>query len=129
MLAVDTNIVVRYLVGDGSVEFAKSVNIIESNQVSIAPTVLLEAEWVLRDLYALARRDVPSAFERFVGLPTVSVSEPGAVRKAMALADSGQDFADALHLAQVVEQEAFVTFDKALAKRTKRFSDNAVRLA
>jgi predicted nucleic-acid-binding protein len=129
MLAIDTNIVVRYLVGDGGTEFARSVDIVESNEVSIALTVLLETEWVLRDVYAFRRGDVLAAFERLLGLPTVSVSEPGVVRKAMALAVSGLDFADALHLAQVVKQEAFVTFDKALVKRAKRLGSIAVRLA
>jgi predicted nucleic acid-binding protein len=129
MLAIDTNIVVRYIAGDGGDEFTRAIDIIENNRVSIALTVMLETEWVLRDVYEIPRGDVLSAFAKLFGLPTVSIVEPGVLRKAMTLAGSGLDFADALHVAQVGERDTFVTFDKALAKRASRRGDSAVKLA
>ena len=129
MLAIDTNIVVRYLAGDGGDEFTRAIDIIENNQVSIAVTVMLETEWVLRDVYEIPRGEVLAAFTKLVGLPTVSIAEPAVLRKAMTLADSGLDFAEALHVAQVAERDTFVTFNKALAKRAARQSGVAVKLA
>jgi predicted nucleic-acid-binding protein len=129
MIAIDTNIVVRYVVGDGGDEFVRAVRIIESNPVSIAMTVVLETEWVLRDAYDFSRAEVLSAFARLLGLPTVSVAEPLVVRRALDYAEQGLDFADALHLAQAAECEAFVTLDRPLARKAKRLTEARVRLA
>ena len=129
MLAIDTNIVVRYVVGDGGDEFVRAVSVVENNQVSIGVTVVLETEWVLRDVYDFSRAEVLSAFTRLFGLPTVSVAEPPAVRRALDYAERGLDFADALHLAQAGECEAFVTFDKPLARKAGRLADARVRFA
>ncbi len=120
MFAIDTNIVVRYVAGEGGAEFTRAVDIVENNPVSISLTVVLETEWVLRDAYEVPRDDVLSAFEGLFGLPNVSVSEPLVMRKAITLARSGVDFAAALHVAQLAEREIFATFDKALAKRASR---------
>jgi hypothetical protein len=59
----------------------------------------------------------------------VNLVDPGAVQRAMTLATSGMDFANALHLAQSRVCEAFFTFDKRLAKRASRGAGVAVRLA
>jgi predicted nucleic-acid-binding protein len=129
MLAIDTNVLVRYVVGDGGGEFARAVNVVENNAVWIALTVVLETEWVLRDVYEFSRVEVLSSLARLFGLPTVSVAEPLVVGRAMKLAQSGMDFADALHLAQAPEKATFVTFDKALVKRGSRHVGLAVKLA
>jgi predicted nucleic-acid-binding protein len=119
MLAVDTNVVVRYVVGDGGEQFGRAVDILENNDVSIALTVVLELEWVLRDAYEFAREDVLVALQKVFGLPTVTLKDQRIVGKAMKFAASGVDFADALHLAQAGECEAFVTFDKRLFRKAK----------
>jgi predicted nucleic-acid-binding protein len=129
MLAVDTNVLVRYVVGDGGGQFARAVAILENNDVSIASTVVLETEWVLRDAYEYGREEVLSALTRVFGLPTVTLADSGSVHGAMALAASGMDFADALHLAQSDECKAFITFDKRLAKRARYLGGVPVRLA
>jgi predicted nucleic-acid-binding protein len=129
MLAVDTNIVVRYVVGDGGEQFGRAVDILENNEVSIALTVVLETEWVLRDAYEFAREDVLATLEKVFGLPTVTLRDQGIVRKAMNLTASGMDFADALHLAQAGECEAFVTFDKHLVRKAKGLIDTPVKPA
>src|SRR3954447_1803360 len=50
MLAIDTNLVARYLTGDHpSIEKAKAV--IDGEEVFVSTTVMLEAEWVLRSAY------------------------------------------------------------------------------
>jgi predicted nucleic acid-binding protein len=129
MLAIDTNIVVRYVLGNGGDEFLRAVNVVENNQVSIAVTVVLETEWVLRDVYEFSSAEVLSALTKLFGLPTVSVAEPTAVRRALDYAELGLDFADALHLAQAVQCQAFVTFDKRLARKAGRLAEGRVRLA
>ena len=51
MLAVDTNVIVRYLTGDDAEQFAKASALIRSEDVYVCTTVLLETEWVLRRGY------------------------------------------------------------------------------
>jgi len=121
--------VVRYVVGDGGDEFVRAANVVENNQVSIAVAVVLETEWVLRDVYEFSRAELLSAFTRLFGLPTVSVAEPPAVRRALDYAEQGLDFADALDLAQAVECEAFVTLDRPFARKARRLTGVKVRLA
>jgi predicted nucleic acid-binding protein len=128
MLAIDTNIVVRYVVGDGGDEFVRAVRVIESNPVSIAVTVVLETEWVLRDAYDFSRAEVSPP------LRGCSDCRPFRLRSrwscgALDYAEQGLDFADALHLAQATECEAFVTLDRPLARKAKRLTEARVRLA
>ena len=114
MLAIDTNIVVRYVTGDGGDEFARAVHIIENNPVLLSLTVVLETEWLLRDAYEFPRDDILSAFESLFGLPNVAVVEPLVLRRTITLAQSGLDFADALHVAQLSAE------DKSLSPSTRR---------
>jgi predicted nucleic-acid-binding protein len=90
-------------------------------------TVILEAEWVLRDAYEMPRDDVIRELRRFCGLERVTVGAADAVAHAFDYAERGLDVADALHLAQSSECE--VTLDKPLARKAKRLSDSLVRLA
>jgi predicted nucleic-acid-binding protein len=48
MLAVDTNVMVRYLTGDDAEQFAKASALIRDEDIYVGTTVLLETEWVLR---------------------------------------------------------------------------------
>jgi len=129
MLAVDTNVVVRYLVKDDEAQLARATEIVESGPIFISPTVILESEWVLRSFYDFSRSAVIDALKAFCGAPDVKVGEAAAVKRAFQLAERGLDFADALHLAQAQGCEAFVTFDKRLAKKAGELDGLVVRLA
>ena len=129
MLAIDTNVVVRYLVGDGGEQFRRAVQILESNEISISLTVVLETEWVLRDAYEYDRDDVLAALRNVLGLPTVTIREDRVARDAIDLAASGLDFADAMHLAQSGGCSAFVTFDKRLVRKARGLIDFPVKPA
>ena len=59
----------------------------------------------------------------------VTVGEADDIRRALDCAERGLDLADALHLAQASECEAFVTLDKPLARKARRLNDVRVRLA
>ena len=129
VLAVDTNIVVRYLVKDDDSQSSRARDILRSGPIFIPLTVLLECEWVLRSLYGFSPSAVIGALEAFCGASGVAVGEAAAVKRAFRLAEQGLDFADALHLALAHGCEAFVTFDKRLAKRARRSDGIVVRTA
>ena len=112
MLAVDTNIVVRYLTADDPEQFAKVRALIDGEDIFVCKTVLLETEWVLRRGYRFSRDRIIAALTAFAGLPRVTLEDPALAAKALDWLARGMDFADALHLAKAEGCEAFVSFDR-----------------
>jgi len=129
MLAIDTNVVVRYLTGDHPDQSARAKAIVDSQAVFVATTVLLEVEWVLRSARGYAPGRLAHALTAFAGLPTVTLEHPSRCAAALEAMASGRDFADALHLAAAQDCYAFVTFDVAFAKSAKGLGGVEVRLA
>jgi predicted nucleic-acid-binding protein len=120
VIAVDTNVVVRYLVEDDVAQTDRAEVVLRSGAVLMPKTVILETEWVLRVRYQLNRAAIASGLRRLLGLPGVTVEDPGAVARALELFDQGFDFADALHVASSRPAGAFATFDHALRRRAWR---------
>ncbi len=127
MLAVDTNVVVRFLTADDPKQSQRAFALIRDTPVWVAKTVLLETEWVLRSLYGFGVERVAAAFQDLVGLPTVHVEDARAVQRALGWFAAGLDFADALHLASRDRAEAFVTFDDNFRKRAGRLTKVPIR--
>lgn len=120
MLAVDTNIIVRYLVGDDPAQAEKAGRLIGHEPVFIPRSVMLETEWVLRGVYELPAGQVIHSLRALAGLPDVTVEDAPMVARAMDWAEAGMDFADALHLAASTKCSRFVTFDKRFARAGTR---------
>ena len=127
MLAVDANVLIRFLTRDDIGQAARAARVLSREEVWLAKTVLLETEWVLRSLYSQPAHIVASALRKLLGLPRVRVEDPRAVAKALDWVDSGLDFADALHLASCGESTAFATFDERFAKRAPASSQASPR--
>lgn len=116
MRAIDTNVLVRFLTKDDPEQYAKARTLIERGDIFVATTVLLEVEWVLRSGYAYARLDIINALRSFAGIANVTLESPGVTAQALAWAETGMDFADALHLASSSGYGSFCTFDAKLIK-------------
>ncbi|HEY8873519.1 MAG TPA: type II toxin-antitoxin system VapC family toxin [Stellaceae bacterium] len=127
MLAVDTNVIVRYLTRDDAAQFAKADALVKNNDVYVCTTVLLETEWVLRRGYGFSRAEILDALVAFAGLPRVTLEDPALAARALDWMSRGMDFADALHLAKADGCEAFVSFDRRLARLAKRVGGATVR--
>jgi predicted nucleic-acid-binding protein len=127
MLAIDTNLVVRYLAGDHPEQSQKARALIDGEMVFVGATVLLESEWVLRSVYGFSSLEVSKALTAFAGLPNVAVEDAALAAKALDWAARGMDFADALHLARAQGCDAFASFDRRLAKAAKALSDIEIR--
>ena len=112
MLALDTNVVVRYLTGDDPEQAARARAAIDAGPVFVSTTVLLECDRVLRSVYGFGGEEVAAALRAFAGLPTVSVESPAMLAEALERAAAGMDLADALHLGAAVRCEAMLTFDR-----------------
>lgn len=116
MIAIDTNVVVRYLTGDHPEQSLRACAIVDGQQVFVAVTVVLETEWVLRSAYGYPRVKTVGALRAFCGLPTVSVEDADCVADAMNLTEKSLDFGDALHLVRTAQHERFITFDRKFIK-------------
>jgi predicted nucleic-acid-binding protein len=126
MIAVDTNVLVRLVTGDDPVQEADSRLLFARESIWIAKTVLLETAWVLSSLYRFEDRAVCDALTRLLGLKNVKVEDEQGVAAALAMNAQGIDIADAMHLASRPRDTAFVTLDKAFARRAKRLGIPAV---
>ena len=127
MLAVDTNVIVRYLTRDHPQQSRKAKTLIDSEHVFVCATVLLETEWVLRSVYGFTPTEIVKALTAFAGLPGVILEDEAMIAKALDWTARGMDFADALHLVKAQGSDAFVSFDRRLARTAKELSDIAVR--
>lgn len=114
MLAVDTNVIVRYLTGDDPQQFARAKALIDAGDVFVPTTVLLETEWVLRSLYRYTRLRIAEGLRSLAGLAEIKLEEASIAAQALAWFEGGLDFADALHLAKSAHCDAMLTFDRAL---------------
>ena len=122
MIAVDTNVVVRFLVRDDAKQAARAAELIRSNEIWISKTVLLETEWVLRSLYRFSPQSLAGALRALAGLERVFLEDEMAVAKALEWFQQGLDFADALHLASADNARQFATFDGKLARQARRMT-------
>lgn len=124
MIAVDTNVVVRLLVGDHAAQAARARALLAAgHEVFISPTVLLETEWVLRAAYRYTAAQIAPFLRALLGLPGVQTPAPARVSMALDAYELGLDFADGLHVFLSEEATAFYTFDVDFRKRAKRLQN------
>ena len=120
MIGVDTNLLVRILTDDDPIQARRAVKVLQSGDIYITKTVLLETEWVLRHAYEIEKATVKKGFLKLLGLPNVSVEDPDSVAQAISWYENNFDFADALHLASSEKCEKFATFDSAFIKKARK---------
>jgi predicted nucleic-acid-binding protein len=120
MLAVDTNVVIRFLTGDDTPQHRRAVALFAEHTIWLAKTVLLESEWVLRSAFGFEAAEIARAFHGLIRLPDVRCEDFSAVSAAVAALEKGMDFADALHFVSSREasiEEGFASFDARFVKR------------
>lgn len=123
MIALDTNVLVRYLVADdpGQAELAHEVIAqarAAGNKVFLSQIVLCELAWVLAGAYKAAKKDVLYALNLLSDDPGFVCDDPYRVRRAIdRYAGGTADFSDYL-LAEVnADAGAAVTYTFAKALR------------
>lgn len=116
MMAIDTNIIVRYVLKDDKCQAEAAIRFLKHNRCLLLPTVVLETVWVLSSKkgYALPREIVIERIQHIAGLPNVTVQEALALRFALKSYAAGMDFADALHLGLSGACSGFATLDQKM---------------
>ena len=112
--SVDTNIVLRLLMGDEPAQ-SKKAKLCFDEPVLITISVLIETGWVLRSHYGLDRQQICTLFGSLDDYSTVTFEREGEVRWALSRFASGGDLADLLHVAASADTTKFVTFDRGVA--------------
>lgn len=124
MIAVDTNIIVRFLVRDDETQAEAAYRRLKRAETDreslfVPLVVLLETIWVLGSAYGKSRNEVLDCIEDMRRMPVFEFEKDGAVERLLADGrSSGADLADVLiaHSAQANGCEAGITFDKGAAK-------------
>ena len=126
MIAIDTNVVARYLTGDHPDQSPRARALVDGRPVFLPVTAVLEAEWVLRSAYGYAATEVIAALRAFGGLPGVTVEDASVVAEALDRAERGMDFADALHLGRSAHCEGFASFDRKFVEAAQSAGYQAI---
>jgi predicted nucleic-acid-binding protein len=126
--ALDANIVVRLMIGDDPKQARAAEKLVASEPCTVAASVLMECEWVLRAGYCLDAKLIAASLRDFLGLHNIDASDPVLTQIALQGYDAGLDFADALHAARRLDGETFATFDKQLVQRAPKAGVLGVKL-
>jgi len=122
--ALDTNVLVRYLVEDDAVQVATARRFIrrcvtEGQALFIPVTVSLELEWVLRSNFGFGKDAVVQTLSDLLSSTELSFESERALEVALLLYKEGSaDYSDCLHIALAVEagEQPLWTFDKVASK-------------
>jgi predicted nucleic-acid-binding protein len=128
MIGLDTNILVRYLAQDDSVQSPKATKIIEGDLTEDRPgfislVAMIETVWVLDRIYRLSNPELATVVERMLQADTLSIQNEQEVFTAMIALKTGKGpFADALigALGTWAGCTSTLTFDQKAA-RLKEF--------
>jgi predicted nucleic-acid-binding protein len=124
MKAIDTNILVRFLVGDDELQARKVYNIfkrVEANKGELFVPILvaLELIWVLESVYEIPRKEIINSISELLLMPILKFENLSILQKFTHNAlESKYDLSDLLIAHSAIEQgcESVITFDKKASK-------------
>jgi predicted nucleic-acid-binding protein len=122
VIAVDTNVLLRLLVGDDPSQAAKARRLFDradaqQKTIWVSDTVLVELVWTLARAYSRDRADIVKALRTLSSHATVVLESAAAVRDATDAFERGRaDFADCFLCikAQMVGCDEVATFDRGM---------------
>lgn len=121
-LAIDTNVLARALVDDGSEQARRSRTLLSEREVFLPDSVLLETEWLLRSIMKLDRIHINRTFGTLLASANIRFSDRRGLADVVASHGAGLDFADAMHLHASKECDGLATFDADFRRRAKKIA-------
>jgi predicted nucleic-acid-binding protein len=124
MAALDTNVLVRFLVEDDVAQLAIAKKLIDQcvsagEALYVPISVTLELEWVLRSNFGFKKTAIVHTLGQLLSTVELCFESERAIEIALAqYSQSAADYSDCLHVALAVQAGAqpLWTFDKAASK-------------
>ena len=124
-VALDTNVLVRYLVWDDTTQSNRAASLIETAETLVISTIVLcETVWVLRRAYKFQASEILWVLRDLTTMPSVEMDRP-LVEAGLDMLTKGGDFADGVILAEAkrANVDFLASYDEKLASLS-----NSVRL-
>jgi predicted nucleic-acid-binding protein len=120
--ALDTNVLVRFLVQDDEVQASQARTIIRraagrDEQLLVTDVVACEIVWVLESLYAFAKAEIATTVHALLRSRQLRFQRPDELARALTSYEGGRgDFADYVirEVAKAEGADVVVTFDRRL---------------
>lgn len=122
MAAIDTNILIRFLVRDDEGQFQQVLALFEEyheRSLRINVHVIVEAAWVLSGSYNYSKDELIQTFRHLINTEALDVQNDKIIEKALDMYElSNADFEDCLITAQneFTNHSPTFTFDKKASK-------------
>ena len=124
MAALETNVLVRFLVPDNAARHATARRLIckcvsAGRTLHVAVSFALELEWVLRSNFGFGKDEVVQTLARLLSSAELTFASESALELALLLYTKGPaDYADRVHVALACQagEPPLWTFDKAASK-------------
>ena len=117
MVAVDTNVIVRLIVGDDEAQVAVALALAEREVLFVAFSVLIEIDWVLRSRYGYGRERIVAALHQLSQLVSLRFEQDDHGWWAIDRYARAGELADYVHIAAANGVGRFATFERKLARR------------
>ncbi len=121
-IALDTNVLVRYITWDDPEQAEEAASVIESGDVLVVPIIVLcELVWVLRRRYRYDAGDIIGAIRTLIEARSVEVDRVSA-EAGLAMLAKGGDFADGVIQGEALAASCtkLATFDRTFAARANQ---------
>ena len=124
MKGIDTNILVRFLVGDDELQAKKVYTIFKNSEANqselfVPLLVILELVWVLGSVYKIKRDDIIDSISDLLLMPILKFEQQSALQQFIyAAPKSSLDLSDLIIAHSAKEQgcKTVMTFDRKAAK-------------
>lgn len=118
MNSLDTNLVLRFVVGDVPNQTEKAQRLITSSTCYVTDVVVVETVFVLEKFYELSRKDIAHGMKRFLALPNIIYNSQVIDDAINLFAEAaGLSFVDCYSTVEAAMADATLyTFDKDLIK-------------
>ncbi|MCH2208607.1 MAG: type II toxin-antitoxin system VapC family toxin [Lentisphaerales bacterium] len=124
MTAVDTNFLVRFLVGDDPKQSKTVYNILkeveeQKSSLHVPVLVVLELIWVLDSAYKISREDIVGSLDQMILMPIFTFENLNSIQKSLQDSiNTKYDLSDLLiaNTAKEAGCESVLTFDKRASK-------------
>jgi len=121
-IVADTNVLLRFVLGDDPKQYKQALEAIEKSEVIVVSNqALCELIWVLRSRYGVLRANIAAMISQLLETKNIVVDSE-AVSAGLAAMQSGADFADGViaYEGAWLGGETFVSFDKKAVSALQR---------